>query len=150
MPFCPSLEPCAKLTPVQVSTSVPRIHQGGGASFGGGWNSSGLRTSLFNINSNSPAQTNPTTGETSSDSSTFRTCTQLSPATMPWPDMIALASPTPRIEPIRLCELETGKPMYQVPRFQTMAEMSRAKIIANPRPEPTFSTSSTGSSARME
>ena len=31
MPFCPSLEPCAKLTPVQVRISMPRIHQGGGA-----------------------------------------------------------------------------------------------------------------------
>ena len=30
MPFCPSFEPCAKLTPVQVRTSNPRIHAGGG------------------------------------------------------------------------------------------------------------------------
>ena len=29
MPFWPSFEPCAKLTPVQVSTSSPRIHGGG-------------------------------------------------------------------------------------------------------------------------
>ncbi len=30
MPFWPSLEPWKKLTPVQVSTSKPRIHNGGG------------------------------------------------------------------------------------------------------------------------
>src|SRR5262249_44969985 len=30
MPFCPSFEPCANETPVQVSTRMLRIHQGGG------------------------------------------------------------------------------------------------------------------------
>ena len=36
MPFWPSLEPWAKLTPVQVSTSRPRIQNGGGCgAFGG-------------------------------------------------------------------------------------------------------------------
>ena len=28
-----------------------------------------------------------------------------------------LAMPTPRIEPINVCELETGNPRYHVPRF---------------------------------
>jgi hypothetical protein len=31
IPFWPSFEPCAKLTPVQVKTSSPRIQGGGGA-----------------------------------------------------------------------------------------------------------------------
>ena len=31
MPFWPSFEPCAKLTPVQVRIRMPRIHNGGGA-----------------------------------------------------------------------------------------------------------------------
>jgi hypothetical protein len=31
MPFWPSFEPWAKLTPVHVSTSRPRIHHGGGS-----------------------------------------------------------------------------------------------------------------------
>ena len=31
MPFCPSFEPCAKLTPVQVKTSIDRIQKGGGS-----------------------------------------------------------------------------------------------------------------------
>src|SRR5262249_47028285 len=29
-----------------------------------------------------------------------------------------LAKPTPRIEPISVCELETGRPRHQVARFQ--------------------------------
>jgi hypothetical protein len=51
------------------------------------------------------------------------------------------------MEPIRVCELEAGSPKYQVPRFQMMAEISSANTIANPAPEPTWITSSTGSSA---
>jgi hypothetical protein len=35
IPFCPSLEPWAKLTPVQVQTRMMRIHQGGALSFSG-------------------------------------------------------------------------------------------------------------------
>jgi hypothetical protein len=32
MPFCPSFEPCANDTPVQVRISRPRIHAGSGRS----------------------------------------------------------------------------------------------------------------------
>ena len=53
------------------------------------------------------------------------------------------------IAPIMVWELEAGNPRYQVPTFQMMAEMSRAKIIAKPAPEPEFSTNSTGSRATM-
>jgi hypothetical protein len=53
------------------------------------------------------------------------------------------------MEPIKVCELDAGNPKYQVPRFQTMEEISRAKTIAKPAPEPTLMTSSTGSSATM-
>ena len=31
IPFCPSLDPCAKLTPVQVPIRIARIHMGGGS-----------------------------------------------------------------------------------------------------------------------
>ena len=58
-----------------------------------------------------------------------------------------LPSPTPIIEPIKVWELEAGKPRYQVPTFKTIAEISSANTIANPAPEPTFSTNSTGKSA---
>ena len=50
---------------------------------------------------------------------------------------------------MRVCELEAGSPSHHVPRFQTMAESSSEKTIANPAAEPTFRTSSTGRRAMM-
>ena len=58
-------------------------------------------------------------------------------------------SPTPTIEPISVCELEAGRPRYQVPTFQMIADTSSENTIANPAPEPTLITSSTGSKATM-
>src|ERR1700742_5218342 len=58
-------------------------------------------------------------------------------------------SPTPTMELIRVWELEAGKPRYQVPKFQTMAETKSANTIANPAPDPTLITNSTGSNATM-
>ena len=34
-----------------------------------------------------------------------------------------ITSETQRIEPIRVCELDAGSPMYQVPKFQMIAAM---------------------------
>ena len=48
-----------------------------------------------------------------------------------------LAMPTPITEPMRVCELEAGRPNHQVPRFQMMAATSRAKTMANPALLPT-------------
>src|SRR5258707_13870659 len=62
---------------------------------------------------------------------------------------IELASPTPIIEPTKVCELDAGSPKYQVPTFQIIAEISSAKTIAKPAPDPTFRTSSTGNNATM-
>ena len=50
------------------------------------------------------------------------------------------------IEPISVCELETGRPNHQVLRFQIIAAIKSAKIIAKPAPEPTCRINSTGSS----
>ena len=50
------------------------------------------------------------------------------------------------MEPTMVCELEAGRPNHQVPRFQIMAAMSRAKTMAKPAPELTLRMSSTGSS----
>src|SRR5260370_8512447 len=87
-------------------------------------------------------------GEISRDIPTSRVFPQLTPSPNVWPDDIReLASPTPRIEPIRVWELEAGKPRNQVPRFQIMDDTRRANTIAKPPPVPTLSTSSTGSSA---
>ena len=36
------------------------------------------------------------------------------------------------IEPISVCELEAGRPSYQVPRFQMIAAISSANTIAKP------------------
>src|SRR5580692_13046470 len=75
---------------------------------------------------------------------------QLTPSPKTWPGVImALASPTPMMEPKRVWELEAGRPRYQVPTFQMMAEIRSAKTIAKPAPEPTLITSSTGSSDTM-
>ena len=38
----------------------------------------------------------------------------------------------PRMEPIRVWELDAGMPKYQVPRFQTMAENSRENTMIRP------------------
>ncbi len=46
-----------------------------------------------------------------------------------------LAMPTPMMEPTMVWELEAGRPNHQVPRFQRMAAMSRAKTMAKPAPE---------------
>ena len=53
------------------------------------------------------------------------------------------------IEPISVCELEAGRPRYQVPRFQMIAAISSANTIAKPALEPTCRISSTGSSETM-
>ena len=58
--------------------------------------------------------------------------------------------PTPMMEPTMVCELEAGRPIHQVPRFQMMAAMRRAKTMEKPEPELTLRISSTGSSATME
>ncbi len=57
--------------------------------------------------------------------------------------------PMPTIEPIRVCELEAGRPRYQVPRFQMIADSSSAKTMAKPASDWTCRISSTGSSATM-
>ena len=53
------------------------------------------------------------------------------------------------IEPISVCELEEGRPNYQVPRFQMIAAISSANTMAKPALLPTCRISSTGSSETM-
>ena len=57
--------------------------------------------------------------------------------------------PTPMIEPIRVCELDAGKPNAQVPRFQMIAAISSANTMAKPALLPTCKINSTGSSEMM-
>src|SRR5258706_8986367 len=53
------------------------------------------------------------------------------------------------IDPMRVCELDDGRPKYQVPRFQSIAAAKRANTIAKPPPLPTWRMSSTGRSETM-
>ena len=84
----------------------------------------------FIASSSSAERAKPNSGENSSASPTLVTWSQSTPAVPFWPRMIALATPTPTIDPIRVCELEAGMPIHQVPRFQMIAEMSSANTIA--------------------
>src|SRR5271156_1235565 len=118
IPFWPSFEPCAKLTPVQVRISRPRIQKGGGASAFGASKSLGSLMITLKNSSKSPESTKPTTGETSSAWKTLPTCDQSTPVVPELADISWLATPTPMIEPIRVCEREAGKPFHQVLRFQ--------------------------------
>src|ERR1700739_3094361 len=93
-------------------------------------------------------QTNPTMGETSNELNTSDALAQLTPSPKTCPESIELAKPTPIIEPIKVWELEAGNPKYQVPTFQIIAEINKAKTIANPAPDPTLSTNWTGSRAQ--
>ncbi len=67
MPFWPSLEPCAKDTPVQVRISRPRIHHGGGSLPLGSSYSARFFTKARSASSSSAAQPKPTIGDSSSE-----------------------------------------------------------------------------------
>src|SRR4051794_11339795 len=110
MPFCPSLEPCAKLTPEQVATSRPRIQPGGRPLLPGDWfkrEKAGKRRSRKSKNALSA---NPKTGEISSDSITPSKVLKFTPAQGPRPLRTPFIIPTPSSEPIKACELEAGIP----------------------------------------
>ena len=63
--------------------------------------------------------------------------------------MMAFITPTPMIEPIKVCELDAGKPKAQVPRFHRMAAINSANTMANPALLPTWRINSTGNSEMM-
>ncbi|MCY1380978.1 hypothetical protein D9M69_688450 [compost metagenome] len=67
MPFCPSLEPWAKETPVQVRISMPRIHHGGGVSPLGALYSARFFTRRRKARRRRAAQTNPIRGDSSNE-----------------------------------------------------------------------------------
>ena len=73
----------------------------------------------------------PITGLNSSALNTLTACPQSTPDVAPPPLPISwLATPTPRMEPISAWDELLGRPSAQVPRFQMMAAISRAKIMA--------------------
>src|SRR5271156_5211734 len=99
--------------------------------------------------SSMPATAKPTIGDSSRDFAMFPAWPQSTPLVPVLTDINWLAMPTPMMEPIKVCELEEGKPKYQVPRFQMMAANSKANTIANPAVLPTCRISSTGRSETM-
>ena len=59
------------------------------------------------------------------------TLPQFTPSPKTCPGFISeLARPTPTMAPMSECDELAGSPMYHVPRFQMIAESSRAKTIA--------------------
>lgn len=88
----------------------------------------------------------PKRGEITSESIVSVTLARLIPWPKTWPARMELASPTPMIEPMSVWELDAGRPRCEVPRFQTMAESSSARMVAMPVPEPAATTRSSGSS----
>src|ERR1035438_5517795 len=149
MPFCPSFDPCAKLTPVQVNNSSARIQNGGGSvPTGASYNARFLITALINVNRRN-APTNPTSGDSSNDFPIFVACPQSTPLVPVLGESNWFAIPTPIIEPINVCELEAGRPKYHVPKFQMIAATSKAKTIANPALLPTCKINSDRKSTRL-
>src|SRR5262245_30078207 len=91
----------------------------------------------------------PTSGERSREYPTLVACAQSTPLVPSRPCIRALATPTPMMEPISVCDDDAGKPRYQVPRFHRIAAISSANTMAKPALEPTCRISSTGSSDTM-
>jgi hypothetical protein len=54
------------------------------------------------------------------------------------------------MEPIMVCELETGRPRHQVAKFQSTEATSKAKTIEKPEPLDTLRMSATGRSETIE
>ena len=111
-----------------------RIAAGGRSSPTGGVYNRGERKMSFNSRSNSAASTNPTSGETSSASPTFSHAAQFTPR-KPLSFHRLFAIPTPRMEPMSVCELLTGRPMYQVPRFHATPASRSDSTMTSAAPE---------------
>ncbi|MGY3239328.1 hypothetical protein ACVMAJ_006218 [Bradyrhizobium sp. USDA 4448] len=130
---------------------MPRIHHGGGWSPFGSPNRVGVTRSrtVRRIRSRPAASAKPNSGDSSSALPMLVAWLQSTPVVPLRPCRTAFMMPTPMIEPISVCELEAGRPKYQVPTFQMMAAINNANTIAKPALEPTWRISSTGSSETM-
>src|SRR5471030_757440 len=118
IPFWPSLEPCTKLTAIAEITSTRRFQNGGC------FLSSSLRRwsgvlcifdsgrHHFRPSSTRAATRKPAIGENTSDAPISIAFCQFTPSASGISLIRALARPTPRIEPIRVWELEAGIPKY--------------------------------------
>lgn len=57
-----------------------------------------------------------------------------------------MTSETHKIEPMRVCELEAGSPIYHVPKFQMIAAISRESTAHMPNARLEFAILSNGRS----
>src|ERR1039457_4619820 len=108
---------------------ILRIQMGGGFFAAGSLNICLFFMSFRNNIINNMAKPNPNIGDIRSESPTSMTFDQLR-ATDVLPGSNINAIPSPKIEPIRVCELEQGIPIYHVARFQIIAVTIKANTIA--------------------
>src|ERR1700738_1865806 len=130
---------------------MPRIHHGGGWSPLGSANSAGVAccSTILSTNKSSAASAKPNSGDSNRALPILVACDQSTPEVPLRPRSSALVMPTPMIDPIRVCELEAGRPKYQVPTFQMMAAIKSANTMAKPALLPTCRINSTGNSDTM-
>src|SRR5271154_184043 len=128
-----------------------RIHQGGGVSPFGSANSAGVAraSTVLRMSIRPAASAKPNKGDSNSALPIPAACDQSTPEVPSRPRSRALAMPTPMIDPIKVCELDAGRPNHQVPTFQMIAAINRANTIAKPALLPTCRISSTGNSDTM-
>ena len=145
IPFWPSFDPWARLTPVQVSSNVPLDPAGRRLVAFGGLIKLGAFTSFLSRSKQARRKGRSRAGGDRTTRGRPRVAfDQFTPEPNPWPESTEFASPTPRMAPIRVCELDAGIAISHVPRFQAIAENSRAITMASPLDESTETSSSTG------
>ena len=82
------------------------------------------------ININIIAIEKPNKGENKSAEPILEASPQLTPTFAWFSGNVEKTKPTPKSEPMSVCELEHGMPRYHVPRFQIIAPNKTARIIA--------------------
>ena len=137
MPFWPSFDPCAKLTPVHVRIRTPRIHGGGGSALVGSAEKRGVAGDERATAAADRPRKNPTSGEMRegvADLARLRPVDAAGARSRQY--LIGEADADDRAD--QGGASSRLKPLHHVPRFQMIAPMSSANTIAKPDPDPTF------------
>src|SRR5260370_35150133 len=108
-------------------------HGGGGFPYGS-QNSAGVTCSnnIWRANNRTAASATPNSGDSSSALPIVAACVQSTPEVPSRPRSSALVMPTPRIDPITVCELEAGAPQYRGATFQESAALYSATAKEQP------------------
>ena len=149
MPFCPSLEPCAKLTPVQVSDQDAADPQRRRLVAFGLFIE--LRIAHDELQ-HQQQERRDAEAEQRREQQRVADLGRLGPvhtrgAVTAVHQRIGNADADDRTD--QRVRRGAGRPSYQVPRFQMIAAISSANTIAKPAPLPTCRINSTGSSEMM-